>query len=237
MEKGLELRLTNVRSRVKINNVLLLIMSASRAINIDKQYSTLHLIGGNDVNPNFLRKGMDLRVEGGALIKKSLVVMGNLSVDTFMSGDMAGNLFTTSIQEAELGEGIMVVGDVVLDEDNSFIGNLQSDLIEGTTASGVAIPKIMGDVEVCGNITVMGVNVGSDSVVGPQEPGIPDITDSSGGSGSATLSAPAVIVGGGDASVASVQNAIDTLTNNVSSLNDKISEILTALRSHGLIAT
>ncbi len=84
-------------------------MSFSRDSN---QCLTLTLNGGNDTDPEHLRKIVDLKVEGGVVIKKSATILGNLYCGLFLSGKFDGDLFTKQIQERELTEGIAVYGDL-----------------------------------------------------------------------------------------------------------------------------
>lgn len=79
---------------------------------IDHQISSLHLVGGIDVNeqrPSQTQKSVDLKVNGGTIIKKSLVVLGNVYTDT--------------IQEKNPTEGIIINGNVFV---NGIISSIYS---------------------------------------------------------------------------------------------------------------
>ena len=92
-------------------------MSSSSAININKQYSTLWLNGGfdeADFNPNKLR--VDLRVAGGALIKKTLGVLGNVEVKGILNGPtVCANISTNLIYPKSPSTNITVEGNLTLD--------------------------------------------------------------------------------------------------------------------------
>lgn len=130
---------------------------ASKAKSIDKQFSSLSLIGGRDTNPNALFKGVDLRVEGGALVKKTMCVLGNIYVGQFLMADTVGNVYTDLIQEKHLTEGIKIVGDLIPDDtstynlgsptnfwsnlyvDNGCIPTIETDSISPKTGNSVTI--------------------------------------------------------------------------------------------------
>ena len=94
---------------ISLWNITILAMSFSKDSN---QCLTLTLNGGNDTDPAHLKKIVDLKVEGGVVIKKSATVLGNLYCGLFLSGKFDGELFTKQIQERELTEGIAVYGDL-----------------------------------------------------------------------------------------------------------------------------
>jgi len=120
--------------------------AASKELSRDKQFTSMTLIGGYDCDPNNPRKGIDLRVKGGALIEKSFCVLGNINVAGILSGQINGNLLTDKIQETELMQGIQVCGNLLLDENSSLIGNI-------CVPSGGSV-NIKGDLTTTNNVTM-----------------------------------------------------------------------------------
>jgi predicted acyltransferase (DUF342 family) len=90
----------------------------------DRRLSSLHLIGGNECSLDNSRSAVDLRVQGGTLINKSLCVMGNINAGGMISGEFMGNLITGKIQEEELMQGIQVIGNLNMDSESFFKGNV-----------------------------------------------------------------------------------------------------------------
>lgn len=146
--------------------------SSTSAINVNKQFSTLWLNGGYDpadCNPNNLR--IDLRVAGGALIKKSLCVLGNVEVKGTISGSLCGDICTNLIYANPLvGTNISVLGNLEIDpfynliasvaEINKIKTNCISELITG---EGV---QIRGPLNVLGNSYVNTTVVNTDILYG-----------------------------------------------------------------------
>lgn len=122
---------------------------ASKEVSIDNQYSSLVLIGGADVHPDFLSRGVDLRVEGGVLIRKKLLVLGNICVNDTIIGDVEGNIVTGHIQAKELTEGIVVVGNVCVSPENFVKSNLITRVIQNEDNNQI---DIYGDVQFHGNL-------------------------------------------------------------------------------------
>jgi hypothetical protein len=98
--------------------------AASKDLSRDKQFTSMTLIGGYDCDVSNPRKGVDLRVKGGAIIEKSLCVLGNLNVAGMLSSEVSGNVLTDKIQEAELMQGIQVCGNLIMVEESLLIGNV-----------------------------------------------------------------------------------------------------------------
>lgn len=84
--------------------------SENRDRNKDKQFTGVHINGGRDADIDNLKRTIDLKVDGGALIKKNVIVSGNLTVQNVMFGSLIGDVFTQKIQEKELGYGIDIIG-------------------------------------------------------------------------------------------------------------------------------
>ena len=87
--------------------------TSSSAHNQNRQFSTLWLTGGydpDDCNPKKLR--IDLRVSGGALIKRNLAVLGNITAKGTIQSNMAGNLITNAICAANTFRNILVKGNL-----------------------------------------------------------------------------------------------------------------------------
>lgn len=183
---------------------------ASRDHGKDRSFTSIHVIGGNDCVLENLRSAVDLRIKGGAIIEKSACILGNLNVQEMLMGQTCGNILTQKIQEKELSEGIEIIGNIMLDIPNSV--------------------RVGG--AILGNSSLQFNSV---QIIGLQEPAIPNLTDSTGGTSSGTLGPFATITGGGNASVLSVQSAINDIGNAIVSLDTQIVNILEALRSHGLI--
>ena len=135
--------------------------SASKELGRDKQFTSMVLIGGYDCDPNNARKGVDLRVKGGAIIEKSLCVVGNLNVAGMLSSEMSGNLLTGKIQESELMEGIQVCGNLMMIDDSVLIGGVQVP-----SGSSIKTPKIEEEV-VGSGISICGedVNINGNLVI------------------------------------------------------------------------
>lgn len=135
--------------------------AASRELGRDKQLTSMLLIGGFDADPDNIRKGVDLRVKGGSLIEKSLVVLGNIYVAGILESELCGDLLTDKIQEKELTQGIDVCGNLVIDSESVLIGNvcipnsgsLQTPKIEEKVAgAGVCFASNItadGDLTIC----------------------------------------------------------------------------------------
>lgn len=115
----------------------------------DKALSSLHLIGGVDCDPTFIRKPCDLRIEGGLLVKKTTAVLGNVHIGTgsFLYGQMCGDLFTNHIQEKEPGEGIVIIGNVNVSEIN--VSELSAYILTANIIDG---QYIQSDVVCSGNV-------------------------------------------------------------------------------------
>lgn len=101
--------------------------SASKAQGKSHTFTNLELNGGYDCDctgPN--ARGVDLLVQGGARIKKTLCV-GNICVEGVIIGDLVGNLLIQDLQEAEPGIGINVVGNLILHESlNMLCGTIEN---------------------------------------------------------------------------------------------------------------
>lgn len=124
--------------------------SASRAFQVSKAYTNLELNGGYDCfcsGPK--NKGVDLLVQGGARIRKTLCA-GNICVEGLIIGDLCGNILTQHIQEKEPTKGIDIVGNIRL------AGNLMPAItdeysIGSTTKKWKQI--VVQDLLVCGNLS------------------------------------------------------------------------------------
>lgn len=128
---------------------------ATADLSIDAQLSSLALIGGSDANPSIINKAVDLRVEGGALIRKRLLVLGNICVKDTIIGTHQGNVITEKIQALDLTEGIQIVGNVNMNNDNFLCGNIISNEISPKDNETVTINgnvEFSGDVEFVGNV-------------------------------------------------------------------------------------
>lgn len=100
--------------------------SASQSSGVSKTYTNIELVGGYDCHPDYSCKAVDLLVQGGGRIKKSLCIEGNLNVGGLITGQLCGNIFTEKITEKESMEGIdvcgniMMLGDIIPQIDNQY---------------------------------------------------------------------------------------------------------------------
>jgi hypothetical protein len=145
-------------------------MSSSGAININKQYSTLWLSGGFDeanCNPNKLR--VDLRVAGGALIKKTLCVLGNIELKGILNGPLlCANISTNLIYPKSPLTNIAVAGNLILDTNYHIVSgfadlttiktNCISEIISGEGVS------IQGPLTIKGNSYIRSETLSSETV-------------------------------------------------------------------------
>jgi hypothetical protein len=151
---------------------------SSKAKNINKQFSTLWLTAGydpDDCNPNNLH--IDLRVKGGALIKRNLCVLGNVTAKGALIGDLCGNVVTDVVQSKTAGGTITVEGNVAINPEfeltvsNACITTLQvNKIVEKNFNTGVCIEDVLikdGDIfgNVVGNMNMTMVVTGNDLVI------------------------------------------------------------------------
>ena len=134
----------------------------------DRQFTSLHIVGGNDCSIDNIRSAVDLRIQGGAIIHKGACVLGNLNVSGMLVGDVSGNILTSKIQEQELMQGIEVIGNLVTDTESFFKGNVivpsggsvcTPQIKESVTNEGVSISSnvvITQDLSLQGNVTFDG---------------------------------------------------------------------------------
>ena len=128
--------------------------SASKDLGRSYTFTNLELNGGYDCNKDFPWKAVDLLVQGGAYINKSMCIGGNICVGDLLMGDVCGNLFTQKIMEKEPMQGIdlcgnvSLLGDIVPSADNMF----QLGTIDNKWANIIA-----QDVTVCGTLFANGM--------------------------------------------------------------------------------
>ena len=140
--------------------------NATKAMGIDKQLTTLWLIGGFDSDNERQSKAVDFKVEGGALVKKSMVVLGNVNVQQFIKGDLIGNVFTQLIQEKQVGDGIKIVGDLLPDGTFS-LGSLTNiwEYIHGNSIyTNTIMPLTPAGLVIDGNVTIDGILSSSNGI-------------------------------------------------------------------------
>ena len=136
----------------------------SKDLFVTHQFSTLYLVGGNDINGNStasIQKQGDLRVAGGALVSKSLRVGDNLYVDgnifassVFVDDFLSGNvLLIDTIGERRIDRGITVYGNIHIDPANCLFGNLCGNVYA------------MGNFHILNNLDVLGNATFHDSVL------------------------------------------------------------------------
>lgn len=156
---------------------------ASKDSHNDQTLTSLVLIAGRDCRPDLpLRaQGPDLWVRGGAIVEKTMCVLGNLSVDGMMSGNLCGDLFTDRIVAKELQDGITVIGDLFVDPDFVLqVDEVKANCLTGvegapiTFKSGLELSKQnlgnVGNISVCGTASFDGnVNINGGISTGPLE--------------------------------------------------------------------
>ena len=92
--------------------------NASKALGKSQAFTSLELTGGYDCDYiNGINKGVDLLIQGGAAIRKSACIQGNLSVEGLIFGDICGNILTQRIQEKYYTEGIDIIGETRFEGD------------------------------------------------------------------------------------------------------------------------
>jgi len=148
---------------------------ASKVLNINPRFTTVRIIGGNDIDKTIPRIRTDLDVSGGCIIRKTLCVNGNIDVGCSViitkDLDVVGN--TTLQTELE------VCGNATFKMDLCVVGNLktgnlcvekikanlQGNLCAATTfvIGNLVIEK---DLDVEGNVSVMGTTISS-KFIGP----------------------------------------------------------------------
>lgn len=104
-------------------------MSASQENAISKTFHTLKLIAGLDASPTNKTRLVDLNVQGGVIIKKNMIVCGNIDVGDFINANITGDIFTSNIIATNMTEGITVNGNLIID--NEFI--ITSNIIQANT--------------------------------------------------------------------------------------------------------
>lgn len=128
---------------------------SSRDQNVNKQYTTLWLTGGYDCTTNARNLHVDLRVQGGVYIGKSLCVTGNVCAD---------KILTEIIFEKHVGEGIDIVGNVYVDPsyvlfaNNACLNTLYVDIIH---------EKLFGEgINITSNVNMMaGTVLSADNII------------------------------------------------------------------------
>ena len=107
--------------------------NATNGLNIDRRFTTLHLLGGFNCDESPLRP--DLLVEGGVGIKKDLCVLGIIIGN--LVGIVTGNIFADTVLTEQLCVTDTVKVDTIepfIDECITIDGNLKvtGDIIVGT---------------------------------------------------------------------------------------------------------
>lgn len=128
---------------------------SSREQNINKQYTTLWLTGGYDCTTNPRNFHVDLRVQGGVYIEKSLCVNGNACVD---------KILTEVIYEKHNGQGIDIVGNVYIDPMNVLFAN---NACLNTLYVDILHEKLFGEgINITSNVNMMaGTVLSGDTII------------------------------------------------------------------------
>lgn len=163
---------------------------ATKDLHQTTQLTSLYLIGGYDANPNISTSTLhvDLRVAGGAFIKKNLIIGGNIYTPSVSSNTITGDIVTSSISEATLGGEIAVNGNLHLSSgywlkaNTGCINNILAEtIIEKFPSQGI---NVTGNVVFGEQITVVTMN--ADNIVSPLIECVTNITSKS----SLTITAP-----------------------------------------------
>ena len=122
--------------------------SATDALHITKQFTSLWLIGGNDCDRNFnpfsstVQTSVDLRVKGGAEIHKNLCVTGNVYAETSVSTPI---LYVELITNKNSSPDILIAPE----------GNV--DIVPEMGQTNIcSLLNIKGDVDITGNLDLEG---------------------------------------------------------------------------------
>jgi hypothetical protein len=133
-------------------------MSAPKAtqdFSVNKEFSSLWLLGGRDCKPGTLLKQQspDLWVKGGSIVEKTLCVLGNLTVDGLMTGNVCGQLFTDQIVAKVLQDGIDVFGDLIIDPDFDLVSTIRTNCISDFAGTGMEPIMFKSDIDLrCNNV-------------------------------------------------------------------------------------
>ena len=127
---------------------------ASAGRGVSRTFTNLELNGGYDCHPDYYCKAVDLLVHGGARIKKSLCVEGNINVAGLISGQVCGNIFTAKITEKEPMEGIDVCGNILMSGD--IIPSVDDQYVLGSPTNKWANIYAQ-DLVVCGELFANGI--------------------------------------------------------------------------------
>ena len=108
---------------------------ATKDLHQTTQLTSLYLIGGYDASPDIGTStlNVDLRVAGGALIKKNIVVVGNVYSQNILANITSESIYVSRITEKHHGQEIKVNGNLVLINDHwikSNVGYINSFLTE-----------------------------------------------------------------------------------------------------------
>ena len=147
---------------------------ATKALNINNQYTTLWLIGGYDCNPNYnpftsaSSTNVDLRVMGGAEIYKRLCVSGNVMTPSLFIGNVcAPKIYVDDLYDKS-GDGISIHSNIVIDSghslivDEAYINELHANIItnEGdilvVPTGNILLCSSGGKVYICNDLYVAG---------------------------------------------------------------------------------
>ena len=108
-------------------------MSASADKGVSRAYTSIHLIGGADINAHDICDGLyscrlpDLKTEGGAIFKGSVAVLGDMCIAGTVTGNIGGNLSGNLMGDISV-EGDLDVGGNLTAVDG-IIANLESDIV------------------------------------------------------------------------------------------------------------
>jgi hypothetical protein len=108
-------------------------MSASADKGVSRAFTSVHLIGGIDINAGDTCAGThvhrlpDLKTEGGAIFKGSVAVLGDMCIAGTVTGNVGGNLSGNLMGDISV-EGDFDVGGNLTAMDGT-IANLESDVV------------------------------------------------------------------------------------------------------------
>lgn len=135
--------------------------SATKALNINNQYTTLWLIGGYDCNPEFnpftsaSATNVDLRVLGGVEIYKRMCVTGNIMTPSLFIGNVCAPQIYTDDLFDKTGNGITINANIMFDPSSvlfvnkACINELQVNTIENKPNESDIIIMPTGNILLC----------------------------------------------------------------------------------------
>ena len=98
-----------------------------------------------------------LWVKGGTLVEKRLCVLGNISTESFLSGNIMSDLILVdTIQEKTPGDGVVLVGNLIATDSTFFVDRIEANSLSVFDIENVETISSDGDLAICsgGDITL-----------------------------------------------------------------------------------